>query len=140
MQTDPDQVGGVDERRARRVDLRHKGVLDAAVLGRIQHRAGRRAVGGEISRDRAARHIGRAFGIHRDVDAHVLAAPAQVGGVHERRARGAELGHEGVGETAQSPIQHRAGGGAAGGEISRARDARHIGRARGIHRDAEACG
>ena len=80
----PAQVGGVDERRARRVDLRHKGVLGAAAIGPIQHRAGGGAAGGEISRGRAARHIGRARGIHRDADALLAAVPAQVGGVDER--------------------------------------------------------
>src|SRR5207245_3093862 len=79
-----------------------EGVASAVVQGRIQHRAGGRAAGGEISRIRVARDIGRARGIHRDAAATVVAvvcvptAPAQVGGVDERRASRVELGHEGV--------------------------------------------
>ena len=78
------EIGGKEQYGAGGVKLRHKGVQSAA-QGRIQHRAGGRAAGGEISRGRLARHIGRACGIHRDPEALLAAAPAQVGGIAEDR-------------------------------------------------------
>jgi len=86
----PRPVGGVDERRARRRDLGHKGVRHSCpvafstVQGAVQPAV-------KLPESVKPVTVGRARGIHRDAKTLLLAAPAQVGGVDERRARRVEL-------------------------------------------------
>ena len=90
--------GRVDERVARRVELRQEAFKKAAA------ECGLQGVGcGEVGRTSLAGDVGVAGGVHCDPDAHVVtgevhgvAAAAEVGGVDERRARRVELGDEGV--------------------------------------------
>src|SRR5947209_1276854 len=74
------EVGGVDQRGAGGVQLRHEGVK-AAAGSRLEGTGGRR----EVGRDGEARHVGIATGIDRDAQALVSATAAEVGGVRECR-------------------------------------------------------
>ena len=83
------EVGGVDESRARRVDLRDGGVAvgEAAAEGGLDGVEGR-----EIGRAGLSRDVCAACGIDRDAEAGVkpafgAGAAAEVGGVDERVAR-----------------------------------------------------
>src|SRR3989442_11241849 len=87
----PTEVGGIDEGRSKRVELRHEGVV-AAVVGRVEGPGGSRKVRG-ISR---SSHVGAPRGVDGDSEAVVIAAPPEVGGVDESRAKRVQLRHEGV--------------------------------------------
>jgi hypothetical protein len=85
------QVGGVAERGAARVQLRHEGIA-IAIEGRVEGARGRR----EVRRVREPGHVGAAGAVERDGGAVVGGASAQVGGVEEGVAALVEPGHERV--------------------------------------------
>ena len=68
------QVGRIDQPGSGRVQLRHKGVENAAVVGRLGRPCGRR----EIGRGGVARHVGAARAVHGDALAGFSAAAAEV--------------------------------------------------------------
>src|SRR5205807_1710340 len=79
--------GGVDEGRARGIELRYEAAAFGGARGRRESEAVR------------TRHVGVTAGVHGDpADAvTVVTNGTQVGGVDQGRARGIELRHEDVG-------------------------------------------
>src|SRR5207245_645222 len=89
------EVGGVAQRRAAGIELRHKNIeLTAAKswLQRIRRR--------EVGRLGLPRHVGLAGSVygnaHVRAAAALIAAAAEVGGVDQRRAGGIELRHKSI--------------------------------------------
>src|SRR5206468_1531175 len=91
------EVGRVTAGRARAVELRHEGIIDARVHGLKSARSGR-----EVARRGSPGEIGIAGTIDRDPGANILAAAAEVGGVKQGRARAVELRHESITEIAST--------------------------------------
>src|SRR5439155_30689 len=121
------EVGGVDKRRARGVELRHESVRE--VKGGLEGARG----GGEVRREGPTRHVRAAGGIHGNAVGRVTAAAAEVGGVDQGGAGRIKLRHEGVAASGG-----RLEGTRCRGKVYRASPTRHVGVAGGIHGDAEA--
>src|SRR5206468_2602015 len=85
------EVGGVDQSRACGIELRHEG-LAATAAGGLKGSRRRR----EVVRADAASHIGVARGIHGDPATKVFSVAAEVGGVHQSRTGGIELGYKDI--------------------------------------------
>ena len=79
LRTAAAEIGGVHERGARGIELRHK---DVDGVERCIERPWRR---GEVGRNGGARHVGVAGHIHGDAGGYITIAAAEVGGVDEHR-------------------------------------------------------
>ncbi len=128
------QIGGIDQRRACRVDLGQEGVGAAGgtPIGSLQRRHCWKISGVGI-----ANHIGRASAIYGNAVGDVDVAAAQIGGVDQRRTGGIQLGHEGVDEAAKRCLNRRLHG-KAGGVVDAAAVgiAGHVNVIAGIERQA----
>ena len=120
------EVGRIDERRARRVELHDEGVAAAA---------GERGLDGvdrgEVRRGGAPRDVGVAGGIHRDAGGRVEGVAADVGRVDERVAGRVELRQEAFKKAAAE----RALQGVGRGEVRRASLPGDVGVTGGIYSD-----
>src|SRR5262249_52015127 len=106
------QIGGVDQGRAGRIQLRHEGVREYATPESLLEGAGG---GGKVGAVGWPGYVGIAGRVYRDAGGKVEAAAAQVGGVDQARAGRIQLCHEGVHEAAG---KCRLGGADGGGEAA----------------------
>src|SRR5205823_13663699 len=83
------EIGGVDEGGAGGIELRHEGVPAAAAVGCRRRRR-------EVAGVGFTRHEGVAGRVHRNAEACLSAAAAEVGGVNEGAAGGVGLRRGGV--------------------------------------------
>src|SRR5206468_3869760 len=96
------QVGGVDQRGSRGVELGDEGISFedrsgvAPAVSPLERSRGCR----EVGRASVARQVGVAGRVHSDPRARLIAAAAEVGGVDQRGAGCIELRHTCVGEAA----------------------------------------
>ena len=111
------------------VALRHEGIVGTTTGARALEGEG----GRKVRRFGRAGHIGAAGRIRGDPKAEVVAAPAEVGRVHEPGPARAELRHEGIVNTKASSVRVLECQGS--GEVRRVGKAGHICAAGGIHGD-----
>src|SRR2546426_5437145 len=86
------EIGGVDEGRAGRIELAHKGVGRVSRWSRLEGSWRR----GKIGREGGPRYIRVARPVHGDPRATVVVTAAEISGVDEGRAGRIELAHKGV--------------------------------------------
>ena len=122
------EVAREDERRTRGVDLRHEGV-DPAVGRNVGSDEDREA---ELARQGLAGDIGVAVSVDRDAVAAIERVVADVTRVQQRRARGVDLGDEGVSIAVVGQVGADGGRERGGARRCLARD---VGVARGVDRD-----
>src|SRR6185369_2792863 len=94
------EIGGVEERRACSVQLRHVGVTVAAESSIEGVRRGR-----EVGRPGSPHHTGIACTVHRNAIAFVVVGAAEIGGEEEYRTCGVQLRYEGVLAAAVSSLE-----------------------------------
>ena len=117
------KIGGIDEGRARRIELCHEGT---GAAGGLESSRRRREVGGECN----SCHIGVTTGVHGDCVAPLSAAAAEISGIDEGGAGGIDLHNESVPSRErclESPDRRR--------EIGGVGLTRHVAVAVGIHGD-----
>jgi len=110
------------------IDLRHEGVVVAPV-----ERGAERPCRGEVGRVGQPRHVRGPGGVRGDAEAVLAVRSPEVGAVDERRPVGVHLRDERVAGAAVRRIEA-----SRDREVGGRRDARHVGRTRGVHGDGVA--
>src|SRR5262249_33940309 len=101
------QIGGIDESGATGVELAHEDVVGAARGGGLQWVGGGKVRGGG-----QPGHIAVAAAVHRDIEARLATAAAQIGGVDQRRAGRVQLADKRVeGPASIAGLRYADGGG-----------------------------
>src|SRR5437879_3410376 len=125
------EVGGVDQPGARRIQLRHEGVVGAAAVTRLKRPWDR----GEVGRSGMARDIGIAQAVQGDAKSEVIVTAPEKGGIDKPSPKGIQFCYERVYALRPPPAEGGLESSRRRRKIRRIGVPHNIGVATGVHRD-----